>query len=194
MASASSHRRTAATASSCTTRPSRARATSPWTRTRRSSSTSRRAPRARRRRTFGLCDLLTRSAGPGEPDHHKAWSIQALQGPGRLPSGASCLPEMTMGRSRPAPSQLIVKGRPSERRSRTLIAVREGGLDVMDDQLNVPLEDSELLAEVELTTNLIIAATESDHPLPQEVIDRLLAAHPPRASGASIPVQKAPVD
>ena len=64
----------------------------------------------------------------------------------------------------------------------------------MDDQLNVPLEDSELLAEVELTTNLIIAATESDHPLPQEVIDRLLGVEPPRASGASIPIQKAPVD
>ena len=32
----------------------------------------------------------------------------------------------------------------------------------MDDQLNVPLEDAELLAEVELTTNLIIAASESE--------------------------------
>ncbi len=38
----------------------------------------------------------------------------------------------------------------------------EGGSGVMDDQLNVPLEDAELLAEVELTTNLIIAASESD--------------------------------
>ena len=44
----------------------------------------------------------------------------------------------------------------------------------MDDQLNVPLEDSELLAEVELTTNLIIAASESDSPLDQEQIDNLL--------------------
>ena len=44
----------------------------------------------------------------------------------------------------------------------------------MDDQLNVPLEDSELLAEVELTTNLIIAASESDTPLPQDEVDRLL--------------------
>ena len=44
----------------------------------------------------------------------------------------------------------------------------------MDDQLNVPLEDSELLAEVELTTNLIIAASESDIPLPQDEVDRLL--------------------
>jgi hypothetical protein len=44
----------------------------------------------------------------------------------------------------------------------------------MDDQLNVPLEDSELLAEVELTTNLIIAASESDCALPQEEVDRLL--------------------
>ena len=34
----------------------------------------------------------------------------------------------------------------------------------MDDQLNVPLEDAELLAEVELTTNLIIAASEAEAP------------------------------
>jgi hypothetical protein len=44
----------------------------------------------------------------------------------------------------------------------------------MDDQLNVPLEDAELLAEVELTTNLIIAASESDRPLSQDEVDRLL--------------------
>ena len=44
----------------------------------------------------------------------------------------------------------------------------------MDDQLNVPLEDAELLAEVELTTNLIIAASESDDALPQAEVDRLL--------------------
>jgi hypothetical protein len=55
----------------------------------------------------------------------------------------------------------------------------------MDDQLNVPLEDSELLAEVELTTNLIIAASEAEATLPQEDIDRLLGVEPP-----SIPEQK----
>jgi hypothetical protein len=44
----------------------------------------------------------------------------------------------------------------------------------MDDQLDVPLEDAELLAEVELTTNLIIAASESDRTLSQREIDRLL--------------------
>lgn len=44
----------------------------------------------------------------------------------------------------------------------------------MDDQLNVPLEDSELLAEVELTTNLIIAASESESRLDQDQVDRLL--------------------
>ena len=55
----------------------------------------------------------------------------------------------------------------------------------MDDQLNVPLEDSELLAEVELTTNLIIAASEADATLSQGDIDRLLGVEPP-----SIPEQK----
>jgi hypothetical protein len=44
----------------------------------------------------------------------------------------------------------------------------------MADQLDVPLEDSELLAEVELTTNLIIAASESPSQLAQDEIDRLL--------------------
>jgi hypothetical protein len=55
----------------------------------------------------------------------------------------------------------------------------------MDDQLNVPLEDSELLAEVELTTNLIIAASEADATLAQEDIDRLLGVERP-----NIPEQK----
>jgi hypothetical protein len=45
---------------------------------------------------------------------------------------------------------------------------------VVDDKLNVPLEDAELLAEVELTTNLIIAASESDAVLSQEQVDQLL--------------------
>jgi hypothetical protein len=44
----------------------------------------------------------------------------------------------------------------------------------MDDQLDVPLEDAELLAEMELTTNLIIAATAADAPLSQDDIDRVL--------------------
>ena len=55
----------------------------------------------------------------------------------------------------------------------------------MDDQLNVPLEDAELLAEVELTTNLIIAASESEATLDQEEVDRLLGVETP-----SIPEQK----
>jgi len=52
--------------------------------------------------------------------------------------------------------------------------MRFGGHVFMDDQLNVPLEDAELLDEVELTTNLIIAASESETALPQREIDRLL--------------------
>ncbi len=63
--------------------------------------------------------------------------------------------------------------------------VRHGRSAVMDDQLNVPLEDSELLAEVELTTNLIIAASESDATLSQEDIDHLLGVEAP-----TIPEQK----
>ena len=55
----------------------------------------------------------------------------------------------------------------------------------MDDQLNVPLEDAELLEEVELTTNLIIAASEADACLSQAEVDRLLGLARP-----GIPVQK----
>jgi hypothetical protein len=42
------------------------------------------------------------------------------------------------------------------------------------DPFDVALEDSDLLREVELTTNLIIAATASDGPLPLDEIDRIL--------------------
>jgi hypothetical protein len=63
---------------------------------------------------------------------------------------------------------------------------------MVDDQLNVPLEDAELLAEVELTTNLIIAATESDS-LSQAQVDELLGLRPRSADGhdsqRSIPPQ-----
>jgi hypothetical protein len=56
----------------------------------------------------------------------------------------------------------------------------------MDDQLDVPLEDAELLAEVELTTNLIIAASATDKPLSQDDIDRLLGL----PEGAHFPTQQ----
>ncbi|WP_182481572.1 hypothetical protein [Nocardioides immobilis] len=48
----------------------------------------------------------------------------------------------------------------------------------MADPFDVALEDSDLLREVELTTNLIIAATASDGPLPAEEIDRILGVVP----------------
>ncbi len=48
----------------------------------------------------------------------------------------------------------------------------------MADPFDVALEDSDLLVEVELTTNLIIAATASDGPLPEGEIDRILGVVP----------------
>lgn len=42
------------------------------------------------------------------------------------------------------------------------------------DQLDVSLEDVDLLDEVELTTNLIIAASESPGPIPASEVDHLL--------------------
>jgi hypothetical protein len=61
-----------------------------------------------------------------------------------------------------------------------------GRSGVVDDQLNVPLEDAELLEEVELTTNLIIAASEADAGLSQAEVDRLLGIET-----RAIPSQKA---
>jgi hypothetical protein len=46
------------------------------------------------------------------------------------------------------------------------------------DQFDVTLEDSDLLHEVELTTNLIIAASESEDTLTTEEIDAILGVVP----------------
>jgi hypothetical protein len=48
-----------------------------------------------------------------------------------------------------------------------------GGKQVTD-QFDVSLEDSELMGEVEMTTNLIIAASESEERLTPEEIDQIL--------------------
>ena len=44
----------------------------------------------------------------------------------------------------------------------------------MHDQFDISLTDSDLLTEVEMTTNLIIAASEADGPLSQDEIDKIL--------------------
>jgi hypothetical protein len=46
------------------------------------------------------------------------------------------------------------------------------------DQFDVTLEDADLLSEVELTTNLIIAASEADEHLTTAEIDRILGVRP----------------
>ncbi|GAB2737595.1 hypothetical protein GCM10027273_15570 [Nocardioides pakistanensis] len=65
---------------------------------------------------------------------------------------------------------------------------------VVDDKLNVPLEDAELLDEVELTTNLIIAASESEASLSQEQVDRLLGLVAADASQVPVPEQQRRAD
>ena len=50
--------------------------------------------------------------------------------------------------------------------------------DEVHDQFDVTLEDSDLLGEVELTTNLIIAASESDDHLSEAEIDQILGVVP----------------
>jgi hypothetical protein len=49
------------------------------------------------------------------------------------------------------------------------------------DQFDVTLEDQDLLREVELTTNLIIAASETDEHLTLEEIDQILGVAGPAA-------------
>ena len=61
----------------------------------------------------------------------------------------------------------------------------------MPDQFDVSLEDDDLLGEVELTTTLIIAASEADEHLSQEEIDRLLGVTP-RPPGAARPPRTEP--
>ena len=56
------------------------------------------------------------------------------------------------------------------------IAHREEG--TMQDQFDVTLEDPDLMREVEMTTNLIIAASEADEHLTMEQIDRILEVRP----------------
>ena len=65
----------------------------------------------------------------------------------------------------------------------------------MHDQFDVSLEDSDLLVEVEMTTNLIIAASESDEALSQDQIDAILGVVPQparRIGPSSIRVRAAP--
>ena len=50
--------------------------------------------------------------------------------------------------------------------------------DEVHDQFDVSLEDSDLMGEVELTTNLIIAASESDDRLSADEIDEILGVVP----------------
>lgn len=58
-------------------------------------------------------------------------------------------------------------------------AHRTQGSDDVHDQFDISLEDSDLLGEVELTTNLIIAASESDDHLSLDEIDKILGVVPP---------------
>lgn len=51
--------------------------------------------------------------------------------------------------------------------------------DQVHDQFDISLEDAELLGEVELTTNLIIAASESEEHLSPAEIDAILGVDGP---------------
>ncbi|MGH3472862.1 MAG: hypothetical protein ACRDPG_12580 [Nocardioidaceae bacterium] len=44
----------------------------------------------------------------------------------------------------------------------------------MNDQLDVNVHDDDVLDEIEMMTNLIIATSETEGPLPQQRIDEIL--------------------
>jgi hypothetical protein len=52
----------------------------------------------------------------------------------------------------------------------------------LPDQFDVSLEDGDLLGEVELTTNLIIAASETDQHLSASEIDEILGVEPQKST------------
>ena len=62
----------------------------------------------------------------------------------------------------------------------------------MRDQLDVDLEDSDLLSEVELSVSLMIAATESAGPLSRDEIDELLGVTPVASRRKLVPSPRAP--
>lgn len=53
----------------------------------------------------------------------------------------------------------------------------------MDDQLDVQPHDAEVLEEIELISDLMIAASESSGPLPQNRIDTILGVLSRRRPG-----------
>lgn len=55
------------------------------------------------------------------------------------------------------------------------------------DRLDVSLDDTELLAEIELASRLIIACSQSDGPLSAADIDALLGLPPARPALKSVP-------
>ena len=60
------------------------------------------------------------------------------------------------------------------------VPAAETGESRVHDQFDVTLEDADLLGEVELTTNLIIAASESEDHLSADAIDHILGVFPPQ--------------
>lgn len=44
----------------------------------------------------------------------------------------------------------------------------------MNDNFDVPMHDADVLDEIEMTSNLMIAASEAEGPLSQAIIDHIL--------------------
>ena len=63
-------------------------------------------------------------------------------------------------------------------------AQRMGRENQVHDQFDVSLEDHDLLGEVELTTNLMVAASGADEHLSVDEIDRILGVLPEPRRGA----------
>lgn len=63
------------------------------------------------------------------------------------------------------------------------------GGERVDDQLDVDVHDTEVLAEIEMMTELMVATSESEGPLPQLRIDEILGVDR-GPTGARVPTQR----
>jgi hypothetical protein len=65
-----------------------------------------------------------------------------------------------------------------------------GKVAKVNDQLDIRVHDTEVLAEIEMMTNLIIATSESEGPLPQQRIDEILGVEGDASATAAPPAPR----
>lgn len=95
--------------------------------------------------------------------------------PGSAPDGGLAIVTPTQRPGPPFARDMMVNsaGLPANDAASHVAGAPKGDTSV-NDQLDVTVHDNEVLSEIEMMTNLIIATSESDGPLPQPRIDEIL--------------------